>query len=441
MSVSEFGVGRSQIGDQRFATANPSVGGSDVTVASSVISPPSSVLCPATLRVALLTGGDDKSYALGLTSALVAQGVCIDFVGSDKVDAPELHTPPLINFLNLRGDQRENVSFRRKAMRILAYYGRLVRYAATARPPIFHILWNNKFDFIDRVLLMLYYRVLGKKIVFTAHNVNAAKRDSKDSFLNRQSLRIQYGLSNHIFVHTERMRSELTSGFGVPERKISVIPFGINNTSPVTEITRSQSKQKMGVSPEHKTALFFGQIAPYKGLEYLMDAFKELAKTDESYRLIIAGKVKRGHWAYWDGIQRKIAGSRFRNQIIERIEHIPDEEVELYFKAADVLVAPYINIFQSGLPFLAYSFGLPVIATDVGSLRRDIVEGRTGFVCQPKDLSDLAETIDKYFQSELFRNLETRRAEIKVYANEHYSWDKVAAITTTVYSQLLTSNV
>ena len=286
---------------------------------------------------------------------------------------------------------------------------------------------------------MLYYHVLGKKMVFTAHNVNAAKRDSKDSFLNRLSLRIQYGLSNHIFVHTEGMKSQLTSGFGVPERKISVIPFGINNTSPVTEITRSQSKQKMGVSPEHKTTLFFGQIAPYKGLEYLMDAFKELAKTDESYRLIIAGKVKRGHQAYWDGIQRKIAGSRFRNQIIERIEHIPDEEVELYFKAADVLVAPYINIFQSGLPFLAYSFGLPVIATDVGSLRRDIVEGRTGFVCQSKDLFDLAETIDKYFQSELFRNLENRRLQIKEYANERYSWDKVAKMTTAVYYGLVPS--
>ena len=215
--------------------------------------------------------------------------------------------------------------------------------------------------------------------------------------------------------------------------KVSVIPFGINNTAPVTGITRGQAKKKIGVSPEHKTALFFGQIAPYKGLEYLIDSFNNVATKDESYRLIIAGKVKRGHAAYWDGIQRKIAGSRFRNQIIERIEHIPDEEVELYFKAADVLVAPYINIFQSGVPFLAYSFGLPVIATDVGSLRRDIVEGRTGFVCQPKDSSDLAETIDKYFQSEVFRNLENRRLQIKEYANERYSWDKVATITTAVY--------
>jgi hypothetical protein len=48
----------------------------------------------------------------------------------------------------------------------------------------------------------------------------------------------------------------------------------------------------------------------------------------------------------------------------------------------------------------------------------------------------LASKIDQYFKSELFHNLETRREEIKAYANERYSWDKVAAITTAVYSNL-----
>jgi len=432
---------RSQINNQRSAISNqtPSLVIRPQSSTNYSSDSPSSVLAPSTLRISLLTGGDDKPYALGMASALVAQDISIDFIGSDKVDAPELHTTPLLNFLNLRGDQRENVSLRRKVMRILAYYGRLVRYAASARPPIFHILWNNKFDFIDRVLLMLYYRLLGKKVVFTAHNVNAAKRDSRDSFLNRLSLRIQYGLSHHIFVHTEQMQSELVAEFGVSKSKTSVIPFGINNTAPVTEITPSQAKQRVGAGPEHKTALFFGQIAPYKGLKYLINAFSNLATKDESYRLIIAGKVKKGHAEYWDEIKRQMMHYGVQNQIIERIEHIPDEEIELYFKAADALIVPYVHIFQSGLPFLAYSFGLPVIATDVGSLRQDIVEGRTGFVCRPEDSSDLARTIDKYFESELFNDLENRRLDIRQYANERYSWGKVAEITTAVYYNLVPS--
>ncbi len=98
---------------------------------------------------------------------------------------------PLVSFLNLRGEQNPNATVARKVSRILSYYCRLMWYAATARPRLFHILWNNKFDLIDRVFLMLYYRALKKKVAFTAHNVNAAKRDSNDSFLNRLSLRVQ----------------------------------------------------------------------------------------------------------------------------------------------------------------------------------------------------------------------------------------------------------
>ena len=58
-----------------------------------------------------------------------------------------------------------------------------------------------------------------------------------------------------------------------------------------------------------------------------------------------------------------------------RIESVPDAETELYFKAADVLALPYTHVFQSGVLFLGYNFGLPVIASDVASLREDVVEG------------------------------------------------------------------
>jgi D-inositol-3-phosphate glycosyltransferase len=401
---------------------------------------PKAVTSPSTLHVALLTGGSDKPYALGIATALSSARVAVDFIGSDELDVAELHKLPLLRFLNLRGDQSQEASFPVKIARVARYYLRLIGYAATARPRIFHVLWNNKFEFVDRILLMAYYRLLGRRIVFTAHNVNIRKRDNCDSWFNRLSLRVQYYLADNIFVHTERMKSELLADFGVPDTKISIIPFGINNTAPNTGMTTIDAKRTFGLRSTNKVMLCFGQIAPYKGLEYLVDAFSELAKRDETYRLIVAGKVKPGQTEYWNKIRRKIDDSVFQDQIIVRIEHIPDEEVELYFKAADALIVPYIHIFQSGVPFLAYSFGLPVIATDVGSLREDIVEGKTGFVCQPRDSSDLARTIDKYFESELFRYLESRRLEIKQYANERYSWNKVAAITTAVYSNLVSSN-
>jgi glycosyltransferase involved in cell wall biosynthesis len=184
--------------------------------------------------------------------------------------------------------------------------------------------------------------------------------------------------------------------------------------------------------------LFFGNIAPYKGLEYLTVAFTELSKKERSYRLIIAGRLK-GHEDYWKEIEQGINSNGMRDRILTRIEYIPDEETELYFKAADVLVLPYARVFQSGVLFLSYSFGLPAIAADVGNLKEDIIEGETGFVFKPQNSADLARKIQDYFTSQLFRNLETRRLEIRAYANERYSWDKMAATTITIYSRLLTS--
>src|SRR5204863_1416550 len=138
----------------------------------------------------------------------------------DDLDVPQLRGAARVNFLNLRGDQRPDASLFRKASRILTYYWRLVRYAATAQPKVFHILWNNKFELFDRTVLMLYYRLLGKRIAFTAHNVNAGKRDSKDTFLNKVSLSFQYKLANHIFVHTAKMKRQYVEAFAVACDKV-----------------------------------------------------------------------------------------------------------------------------------------------------------------------------------------------------------------------------
>ena len=111
--------------------------------------------------------------------------------------------------------------------------------------------------------------------------------------------------------------------------------------------------------------------------------------------------------------------------------------MELYLKAADVLVLPYKEIFQSGVLFLAYSFGLPVVATDVGSFREEIVEGSTGFLSKPGDPAELSKAIETYFVSDLYRNLKVRRQDIKDYAEANHSWSAVADLTRNAYAEML----
>ena len=393
------------------------------------------------IEMGLLTGCQDRPYAFGLAMALIAKGVSLDIIGGDEIDSPELHTTPQLRFLNFRGSQTTNVSFAKKLSKLLVYYAKLIRYAARSKPKVLHILWNNKFELFDRTILMLYYRALGKKIAFTAHNVNQARRDSKDSLLNRSTLKIQYHLCDHIFVHTQKMKAELCQDFGVAENAVTVIRHPVNDAFPDTKLTPVEAKRRLGLRDDEKAILFFGRIRPYKGIEYLLDAFRLLVPNQQAnYRLIIAGEPKKGSEDYLHEIQQSVKRDFKPGQVILRIQFIPDEEMELYLKGADVLVLPYKEIFQSGVLFLAYSFGLPVVATDVGSFREEIVEGSTGFLCKPGDPADLAKAIETYFASDLFKNLTVRRPALVEYANANHSWQAVAELTRSAYVKMLGRN-
>jgi glycosyltransferase involved in cell wall biosynthesis len=388
------------------------------------------------LTVTLLTGGGDRPYAFGLATQLISKKAGLEVIGGDDLDCAELRGKPGVQYLNLRGDQQPDASLREKVIRVLRFYVKLLRYVGSAKPKIFHILWNNKFQFFDRTLLMMLYRLLGKQIILTVHNVNAGTRDSKDSLLNRLTLRIQYGLAAHLFVHTEKMKSALIEEFDVPAARITVIPFGINNAVPHTQLTSSEAKQRLGLGNSEKVILFFGNIAPYKGLEFLVTAFQNSVAEHPEYRLVIAGQPKNCE-TYWNGIRERMREDEREGRILLRADYIPDEETEVYFKAADVLALPYRYIYQSGVLFLGYSFGLPVLAADVGALKDEVVEGKTGYVFQPEDPADLMKTIQRYFSSPLYEELSIRRDEIRDYAMEHHSWDVVGEMTMSVYAGLL----
>jgi len=388
------------------------------------------------MKITLLNSADFKSYSLSMLQALLSCNVCVDLIGNDDLRNSEIMTNKQVNFLNLRGNQNPDASWADKVFRILKFYFRLLKYASTTDSPLFHMQSHNKLVVFDRIFLNLYYKLLNKKLVFTAHNIDARQRDGRNNLINKISLKILYRLMDHILVHTDKMKNQLVQEFAVPANKITIIPHGILNTVPVSALSKSQARSRLQLNECEKVLLFFGYIAPYKGLEYLLLALGQLKADGERIKLIIAGQVKNCP-AYWRTVEGLINKLDLESSILKRVKYIPDHEVEVLFKGSDALILPYKFIFQSGVPFLSYSFGLPVIATDVGSLREVIIEGETGMVCRKEDSADLAETIRRYFDSRLYRNLEVSMENIKAYGNEKYSWDGIGATIHGVYKALL----
>jgi glycosyltransferase involved in cell wall biosynthesis len=101
-------------------------------------------------------------------------------------------------------------------------------------------------------------------------------------------------------------------------------------------------------------------------------------------------------------------------------KYIPNEEVGLYFSAADVVVLPYISASQSGIIQIAYGFNRPVITTDVGGLPDVVEDGVTGFIVPARNSKALSDSIIRYFDGMYEKRFEENIKNMK----NIYSWEK-----------------
>ena len=178
-------------------------------------SAPSAAKCRPALSAALLTGGQDPHYAVGLATALMNQNVTLDVIGNDELDVAAFHGSPRARFLNLHGSQA-SASRATRIGRIAAFYMRLLRYTLAAKPKVFHIFSGITTARISTERFHVFCRLLGKNSGSALLTMSMPEReDGTDSWLNRLTLRRQYGLAKHIFVHTKKMKDELVDDFAV----------------------------------------------------------------------------------------------------------------------------------------------------------------------------------------------------------------------------------
>jgi len=124
--------------------------------------------------------------------------------------------------------------------------------------------------------------------------------------------------------------------------------------------------------------LFFGMIRKYKGLDLLLDAFHKVHQSNPDIQLIIAGEYYEDESIY----QNKINEYQLSKNIISINKYIPDEEVHLYFSAADLITQTYHTATQSGISQIAYHYEKPMLVTNVGGLKEIVLHQKVGYVVE-----------------------------------------------------------
>ncbi len=190
------------------------------------------------------------------------------------------------------------------------------------------------------------------------------------------------------YVTVQSSQSLETARLLLPKKPIQCItgPFFIFHHAPHV-LSKWEAQKKIGLHGD--IILFFGFIRPYKGLRYLLEAMPLIVKRRKNAKLLIVGEFWESKENYLKLINELKIAEHVR--IIEAF--VPASEHEPYFRASSVVAIPYITISQSAIIPLAYEFGIPVVATNVGGNRDWITHSKDGYLVPPKDTPAFAEAV------------------------------------------------
>jgi glycosyltransferase involved in cell wall biosynthesis len=298
----------------------------------------------------------------------------------------------------------------RRTLKLAEHVPDMLRYRPAARSAdIAHFQWLSV-QHLDGHLLPRR-RPAGPKLVLTAHDV--LPREPRPGQLTAQ--RRLYERFDAIVVHSQHGRRRLTGELGVDPDKVHTIPHGV-----FTHLADAPP-----APPPHETdrpvVLFFGLLRPYKGLDVLLRAWREI----DGAELWIAGMARMDISAL-----RASAPANVRLHA----RFIPDSELPAFFSRADLVVLPYLEADQSGVLFTALAFGRPLLLSDVGGFPEIAATGaaRTVPAGDPAALRDALRELlaDPPARAEM-------AARARAAAAGEYSWKRVAHAHLELYERLL----
>jgi len=276
-------------------------------------------------------------------------------------------------------------------------------YISRQNPDLVAFIWYQPFfGFSIGTVARLIRKKFKGRILFITENIISHESMFYDRILTRYALRS----ADKFLVLSDVVEKGIKTLY--PDKKVfrSTLPiydcYGFDQG-----LSKSDARKKLGIAENKKVLLFFGYIRAYKGLMNLIEAMPYLLKEDENYFLLIVGEFYESKEKYFERIKELNIGKN----VLVIDEFVPNEEVGLYYSAADLVVLPYNSATQSGILNIAYGFKKPVVVTNVGGLPELVENGKTGFIVEPHNPLALAEGIKKYFSAsnieEFPRNIET----------------------------------
>lgn len=248
------------------------------------------------------------------------------------------------------------------------------RRLVTGRWSIWHIHWPESLvatvppkplpqtiiQILKTWILLKTAQLKGTKIVWTAHNL----KPHESIYPKLGSIWLNLFVKNldAVICLSESGKQQLFLNYpSVEKLPIYVIPHGHYRSWYPDAILKDEARAQLRIASGHHMVLFFGLIRPYKNVPKLIECFVDASIPD--WNLFVAGRVKQS--ALIEHLS-KARGKCKRVSLI--LDFVKKEEVQTYFRAADLFVVPFNDILNSGSAILSLSFDCPVLVPNKGAM-------------------------------------------------------------------------
>lgn len=295
---------------------------------------------------------------------------------------------------------------------VLAYGKGLLKLAQEVNRAEYDVVHVQNFK-DARHEIPIYCRVKPDKVLaHTVHNLLPHEAAPAD----RELYRRLYQRSDLLVVHNLHCRKLLMDEYQIEESKICVMPHG--------SYTQTQTSPARRWDTEQVHFLQFGALRKYKGVDILLEALALLpGQARQQIHVTIAGaQYPKLDGTDYEGMVQKL---HLQDIVTLRRTHVPDAELDALYQDTDICLFPYREIYGSGALLMAYSYGKPVIASDIPVFQEETENGKAGLLFaseQPEQLKNaILQTLGWSGQT-----YQTCQQEIQTLVQEKYNWERSA---------------
>lgn len=311
----------------------------------------------------------------------------------------------------------------------------IFRESLCIKPDILHLHWMHQYLNFNNYALILIYglkliidilltkRILGIRVVWTIHN--EVSHGSPFPLTEKFLRRVLFSIVDDRIVHGNTLVRIISSSYKVDHKKINSIRLGNYSSLYPDRININIARQKLNLESNCYLFLHLGQIKPYKGTLELIKQWKKLGLNDSTLAIVGECTDKK----YLDELNYELIDS---NRIIFINEYVSNDEISIWFSAANVSVLPFLKIMGSSSVMLSISFGIPVITNNVG-FNQEILGDSYDLLYD--NLEDLSSTIIKAKLIDL-----EKLGKESFLKSQEFNWSNIALDTLNIYKNNTISN-